>query len=74
MAETIVRANEFDERLKLFELMRFGRVAECVENGRRNSVHDMGMFLLSEGCKGLQSIRLCGFSKVSDRRQTTSQS
>ncbi|KAI3769073.1 hypothetical protein L6452_00169 [Arctium lappa] len=27
---------------------------------------DMGMFLLSEGCKGLESIRLSGFSKVSD--------
>ncbi|KVI10288.1 F-box domain, cyclin-like protein [Cynara cardunculus var. scolymus] len=27
---------------------------------------DMGMFLLSEGCKGLESIRLGGFSKVSD--------
>ncbi|KAI5321466.1 hypothetical protein L3X38_030537 [Prunus dulcis] len=29
-------------------------------------VNDMGMFLLSEVCKGLESVRLCGFSKVSD--------
>ncbi|GKD67862.1 F-box domain, cyclin-like protein [Tanacetum coccineum] len=29
-------------------------------------VTDMGMFLLSEGCKGLVSVRLGGFSKVSD--------
>ncbi|PWA76458.1 F-box domain, cyclin-like protein [Artemisia annua] len=29
-------------------------------------VTDMGMFLLSEGCKGLESVRLGGFSKVSD--------
>lgn len=29
-------------------------------------LNDMGMFLLSEGCKGLESVRLCGFSKVSD--------
>lgn len=27
---------------------------------------DMGMFLLSEGLKGLESVRLSGFSKVSD--------
>ncbi|KAK9057148.1 hypothetical protein SSX86_024515 [Deinandra increscens subsp. villosa] len=27
---------------------------------------DMGMFLLSEGCKGLESVRFGGFSKVSD--------
>ncbi|KAI9186744.1 hypothetical protein LWI28_020435 [Acer negundo] len=26
----------------------------------------MGMFVLSEGCKGLESVRFCGFSKVSD--------
>lgn len=26
----------------------------------------MGMFLLSQTCKALQSVRLCGFSKVSD--------
>lgn len=29
-------------------------------------INDMGMFLLSEGCKGLESVRLCGFSRVSD--------
>ncbi|XP_057464603.1 F-box protein At-B [Actinidia eriantha] len=29
-------------------------------------VTDMGMFLLSECCKGLESVRLGGFSKVSD--------
>ncbi|GKV36447.1 hypothetical protein SLEP1_g44579 [Rubroshorea leprosula] len=29
-------------------------------------INDMGMFLLSEGCKDLESVRLCGFSKVSD--------
>ncbi|KAF5732467.1 F-box protein [Tripterygium wilfordii] len=29
-------------------------------------INDMGMFLLSEGCRGLESVRLCGFSKVSD--------
>ncbi|CAK9308609.1 unnamed protein product [Citrullus colocynthis] len=29
-------------------------------------LNDMGMFLLSEGCKGLESVRFCGFSKVSD--------
>ncbi|BFG33673.1 hypothetical protein CerSpe_199470 [Prunus speciosa] len=29
-------------------------------------VNDMGLFLLSEVCKGLESVRLCGFSKVSD--------
>nr|XP_043618754.1 F-box protein At-B-like [Erigeron canadensis] len=29
-------------------------------------VTDMGMFLLSEGCKGLESVRFGGFSKVSD--------
>ncbi|KAM3743770.1 hypothetical protein ACB098_06G000400 [Castanea mollissima] len=29
-------------------------------------INDMGMFLLSEGCKGLESVRLCGFSKVTD--------
>ena len=26
----------------------------------------MGIFLLSEGCKGLESVQLSGFSKVSD--------
>lgn len=30
------------------------------------AVNDMGMFLLSESCKGLQAVRLGGFSKVSD--------
>ncbi|KAM0995746.1 hypothetical protein ACFX15_005542 [Malus domestica] len=34
-------------------------------------VTDVGMFLLSEGCKGLQSVRLCGFSKVSDAGYTS---
>ncbi|KAL0560882.1 hypothetical protein IC582_001297 [Cucumis melo] len=29
-------------------------------------LNDMGMFLLSEGCRGLESVRFCGFSKVSD--------
>lgn len=29
-------------------------------------INDMGMFLLSEGCKGLESVRLSGFSRVSD--------
>ncbi|GMY30716.1 F-box protein At-B isoform X1 [Fagus crenata] len=29
-------------------------------------INDMGMFLLSEGCKGLELVRLSGFSKVSD--------
>ncbi|KAA8527140.1 hypothetical protein F0562_008631 [Nyssa sinensis] len=29
-------------------------------------VNNMGMFLLSEGCRGLESVRLGGFSKVSD--------
>ncbi|KAK2971958.1 hypothetical protein RJ640_004978 [Escallonia rubra] len=29
-------------------------------------VNDMGMFLLSEGCKGLESVRISGFSKVTD--------
>lgn len=29
-------------------------------------LNDMGMFLLSEGCKRLESVRFCGFSKVSD--------
>lgn len=29
-------------------------------------INDMGMFLLSEGCENLESVRLCGFSKVSD--------
>ncbi|KAI3409353.1 uncharacterized protein J3R85_019427, partial [Psidium guajava] len=29
-------------------------------------VNDMGIFLLSEGCRGLESIHLSGFSKVSD--------
>ncbi|XP_065863045.1 F-box protein At-B [Euphorbia lathyris] len=33
--------------------------------GSFKRVTDMGMFLLSEGCKGLQSVRLGGFSKVS---------
>ncbi|WCJ32508.1 F-box protein At-B [Euphorbia peplus] len=33
--------------------------------GSFKRVTDMGMFLLSEGCKGLESMRLCGFSKVS---------
>ncbi|XAR67298.1 hypothetical protein NMG60_11002002 [Bertholletia excelsa] len=40
--------------------------------GRQNHPHsfktinDMGLFLLSECCKGLESVRLGGFSKVSD--------
>lgn len=34
--------------------------------GTFKRINDMGMFLLSEGCKGLESVRLCGFSKVSD--------
>ncbi|KAK3408543.1 hypothetical protein EUGRSUZ_J00763 [Eucalyptus grandis] len=29
-------------------------------------VNDMGIFLLSEGCKGLESVQFSGFSKVSD--------
>ncbi|KAK3013348.1 hypothetical protein RJ639_008341 [Escallonia herrerae] len=29
-------------------------------------VNDLGMFLLSEGCKGLESVRIGGFSKVTD--------
>ncbi|KAH9804588.1 F-box protein At-B [Citrus sinensis] len=31
--------------------------------GTFKRVNDMGMFLLSEGCKGLESVRLGGFSK-----------
>lgn len=31
MTETIARVNEFDARLKLFNLMRLCQVAECVE-------------------------------------------
>ncbi|KAJ0044505.1 hypothetical protein Pint_03599 [Pistacia integerrima] len=34
--------------------------------GAFKRVNDMGMFLLSEGCKGLEAVKLCGFSKVSD--------
>lgn len=34
--------------------------------GKFKRINDMGMFLLSEGCKSLESVRLCGFSKVSD--------
>ena len=31
MTETVVRVNELDKRLKLSELVRLGRDAECVE-------------------------------------------
>ncbi|KAL5735498.1 hypothetical protein ACOSP7_029971 [Xanthoceras sorbifolium] len=34
--------------------------------GTFKRINDMGMFLLSEGCKALESVRFCGFSKVSD--------
>ncbi|KAK4790818.1 hypothetical protein SAY86_031231 [Trapa natans] len=37
---------------------------KCPVSFRR--VSDMGIFLLSEGCRGLESIRLYGFCKVSD--------
>lgn len=33
--------------------------------GSFKRVTDIGMFLLAEGCKGLESVRLSGFSKVS---------
>ncbi|XP_022976288.1 F-box protein At-B [Cucurbita maxima] len=48
--------------LKSLSLMR-GRYNHQVSFKKLN---DMGMFLLSEGCKGLESVRFCGFSKVSD--------
>ncbi|XP_071725741.1 F-box protein At-B-like [Rutidosis leptorrhynchoides] len=35
------------------------------------STTDMGMFLLAEGCKKLESVRLGGFSKVSDAGYTS---
>lgn len=43
-------------------------LTRCRHNhqGTFKRVNDMGMFLLSEGCKGLESVRLGGFSKVSD--------
>lgn len=34
--------------------------------GAFKRVNDMGMFLLSEGCKCLEAVTLCGFSNVSD--------
>lgn len=36
------------------------------QGGTFKRVSDMGMFLLLEGCKGLESVRFGGFSKVSD--------
>ncbi|KAI7752126.1 hypothetical protein M8C21_031650 [Ambrosia artemisiifolia] len=49
-------------RLTSLSLMRSRR--HYVPSFRR--VTDMGMFLLSEGCRGLESVRFGGFSKVSD--------
>ncbi|KAK2639951.1 hypothetical protein Ddye_027746 [Dipteronia dyeriana] len=49
-------------RLTALSLVR-GRLKH---QGTFKRVNDMGMFLLSEGCKGLESVRFCGFSKVSD--------
>ncbi|KAL3718624.1 hypothetical protein ACJRO7_003705 [Eucalyptus globulus] len=50
------------DQLKSLSLSRNRQ--HCLTSFKR--VDDMGIFLLSEGCKGLESVQLFGFSKVSN--------
>ncbi|KAM7269364.1 hypothetical protein ACFE04_024861 [Oxalis oulophora] len=48
--------------LTSLSLTRVGR--HCRVSFKR--VNDMSLFLLSEGCKSLETVKLCGFSKITD--------